>query len=242
MVITKPNKKISKIQTSNYYVAYLDFLGTKKFMLNDNNDEFMNKLYSLYYNTRQKILIDKFNFNKNAYLKIFSDNIILAVEVENDNKDKKNLSVLLRYVANVYNSAIKQGLLIRGGISKGAFCIDNLMVGGQAHIEAVLLEENIAVYPRIVTKKEVNDVLPNYFIKSEDGFYFLNNFMLIHSPDEIKKVRENLLNMLRTCTDNKVFQKIMWVIHYFNEYFGGFYYPNNETPVIAEDEIIKMIK
>ncbi len=214
MVRTGKRRDLPKIHTSEYYVAYLDVLGSAKQMQNDDNDEFLNKLNSIYYDAMYDVIFDGLNFDKITYTKIFSDNIVLAVKIEENETNKtEKLSRLLNYVGNIYNNALYHGYLIRGGITKGAFCCNETFVYGKALIDAVEMEENIAIYPRVIAQKEIYEALPQYFEECADGEFALDNFIFHGNADVY---RYQLIEMYKKCTDEKVKQKIMWAITHYN--------------------------
>ena len=216
MVRTGLARNLPKLHTSEHYVAYLDVLGAKSFM-DSNSDKFLNDLNSIYYDAMYDVMFDGLNFNKITYAKIFSDNILLAIKIEdNDEKKKKKLSRLLNYVGNIYNNALREGYLLRGGITKGAFCYNKTFVYGKALIDAVKMEDTLAIYPRIIAQKEIYEALPQYFEECADGLFALNNFIFHGLPDIYK---HNLIQMYKNTQDEKVRQKINWIISFFNNYY-----------------------
>ena len=45
----KNETKESKIKLSPYFVAYMDILGAKKFINSENSEDYLNKIYQLYF-------------------------------------------------------------------------------------------------------------------------------------------------------------------------------------------------
>lgn len=128
-----------------YYVAYLDILGTRKAVANDDNNNYLTTLKEIYNKT---LVHKKYITNTNKlFTKIFSDNIVVAVPF---NKENDLLGYLINFLALIQLFALEQGLLIRGAITKGKFFYDDVFVYGQALVEAVNLEEKSAIYPRII--------------------------------------------------------------------------------------------
>lgn len=207
-------RKLPQLKTSEHYIAYLDVLGAKAYMQED-GDKFLNDLNSIYYDAMYDVIFDGLNFNKITFTKIFSDNILLAMKACDDDteKEKSKLSRLLNYVGNIYNNALCHGYLIRGGITKGAFCYNKTFVYGKALIDAYKMEDTFAIYPRIIAQKEIYESLPQYFQECADGEFALDNFIFHGNPDVY---RYQLVEMYQKCTDEKVKQKIMWVISYYN--------------------------
>lgn len=107
MVRTGLARNLPKIHTSNYCVAYLDFLGAKKFMENDKDDKFLNTLNSIYYDAIDNVTFTNEINNKDIYIKIFSDNIVLAIEInKNDELRDVKIEKILNIASNIYNNAL----------------------------------------------------------------------------------------------------------------------------------------
>ena len=207
-----------KLHTSNYCVAYLDLLGGVNKIKADTDGKFLNLLNMLYndvYTEAQGI----FNENKDIIVKIFSDNILLAIKIDKDDTEReKKVQRLLNVVSNIYNEVLRYGYLLRGGITEGELFINNVFVYGNALLDVYDMESKITIYPRILVTKEICELLPQYCLTCEDGLPILNTFLFAVTYEGLAhKVR--LLDMLKeNRNDEKVKQKIMWLINYFNEY------------------------
>ena len=128
------------------------------------------------------------------------------------------------------------GYLLRGAITEGLFYKDdnNIFVYGKALIDAVEIEEELAIYPRVVAQKSIQETLPQYFEECADGNFILQNFIFHTGFPEIYK--QNLLEIYKKSYKNeKVKQKIMWIISLFNSY-----YVHSITNVqITKEDLIK---
>ena len=206
------------LYTSKYCVAYLDILGGVNKIKADTDNKFLNLLNMLYvdvFNEAQGI----FNEDKDIVVKIFSDNILLAIQIEKESPEKeKRVQRLLNAVSNIYNEALRYGVLLRGAIAVGDLFINEVFVYGNALLDVYKMESKIAIYPRVLVSKEIYELLPHYCLPSEDGLPFLNNFLFSFTNECIThKLR--LLKMLKeNKKDSKVKQKILWIINKFNEY------------------------
>lgn len=238
MVRTGQARNLPKIHTSNYCVAYLDVLGAKKFMKKSDNDKFLNDLNSIYYDAIDNVSFVSEVTNKDIYIKIFSDNILLAIEIyEKDELRKHKIEKIINLTGNIYNNALCHGYLLRGAITEGSFyknSYNDVFVYGKALIDAVEIEEELAIYPRVVAQKSIQETLPQYFKECADGCLILNNFIFesLLSPDVYK---HNLITMYKKCSDKKVKQKIMWIISFFNSYYV--HYITNVQ--ITKEDLIK---
>ena len=128
----------SKFHTSKYCVAYLDILGGVNKIKADTDNKFLNLLNMLYvdvFNEAQGI----FNEDKDIVVKIFSDNILLAIQTEKESPEKgKRVQRLLNAVSNIYNEALRYGVLLRGAIAVGDLFINEVFVFGAALLEGFL--------------------------------------------------------------------------------------------------------
>ena len=208
-------RQLPQYATETYCVAYLDVLGAKKFMA-ENSDKFLNDLNSIYFDAVNDVNATCFVTGKTVDIKIFSDNILLAIKTGDDPEEAKGkISKILNVAANIYNNALWHGYLMRGAITVGDFFQNDVFVYGKALVDAVYMEENIAVYPRIVVNKLLYQTHWQYFLPCNDGCLALNTFGFYSKPDVYK------FRLLELCkqhhNDIKAMQKIMWVISCFNE-------------------------
>ncbi len=236
MVRTGQARNLPKIHTSNYCVAYLDVLGAENYMKGDLADKFLNDLNSIYFDAINDISFTNYVTQKDIQVKIFSDNILLGIQInENDGLRKDKIEKILNIVGNIFNNALYHGYLLRGAITEGPFYKDdnNIFVYGKALIDAVEIEEELAIYPRVVAQKSIQETLPQYFEECADSNFILQNFIFHPGFPEIYK--QNLLEMYKKCSDKKVKQKIMWIISFFNSY-----YVHSITNVqITKEDLIK---
>lgn len=179
---------------------------------------------------------------EDIFVKIFSDNIVLAIELkENDEQKNNKITALFNTVANIYNEIFCYGYLMRGAIVEGEFFHNDNIVYGKALVEAVTLEEEEAIYPRIIVKKELADVLPQYTLLNEDDQAILNVFLFSHGYDHVS-FKLNLLNMLKNNKDNvRIKEKIMWMINYYNSWFIHPEVRVLEKPQITDEEIAEVL-
>ena len=203
----------TQLCTSKYCIAYLDILGSKNLIDNDKNNEFLNYLNMLCHDA----LLEA-SSNKDIFIKIFSDNILLAVNTECEAQIRKErIEVLINRVGNIQNEILRYGYLVRGAIVEGDFFHNDVIVYGKALVEAVTDEEQIAIYPRVIVQKDIFELLPHYFIMDEDNLVFLNQFIFSNTLEHIS-FKYQLLEMLNKKPSEDIQQKIMWTINYFNKW------------------------
>ncbi len=231
-------------KTSNYIIAYLDILGAKQMICNDDNFDFLNHLNMFMEDAIQESGGGVFPKKEKIFVKIFSDNILLAIELkENDEEKDHNMAVLFNTVANIYNEILRYGCLMRGAIVEGEFFHNDKIVYGKALVKAVHLEEKVANVPRILVRAEVND--PNsryYLVQDEDEEPFLNIFHLCESFDDVA-FKISLLEMLKKNKENDhIKEKIMWMINYFNSWFTKYEYRLLNQQKIMDEDIAKALE
>ena len=227
-------------KTSEHCVAYLDILGGKNKIYNDNNHEFLNLLNMIYEDA-----IEETHFifrKKDISTRIFSDNILFAIKIEeNDNHAEEKISDLLNLTANTILEALCYGILLRGAITLGDFFHNEIFVYGKALVESVEMEEKYAIYPRVITTDEVQQIVPQCFYKDPDGLNVFKYLYYVTNPGTISTIQLNLLNMLKNRPDKKAEQKIRWAISYFNYYYTHLS-RSIDKPQITDEDIEKALK
>lgn len=131
---------------------------------------------------------------------------------------------------------------MRGAIVEGDFYHDEKFVYGKALVEAVNIEENVAIYPRIIIQKQIQELLPQYCYQDNDGEYYLNSFLYCSAMSYVG-FKISLLGMLREYASNpRIKRKIMWTITYYNKYYSNPYSFNSTgVPLITEKEVEDII-
>ena len=207
-------------KTTNHIIAYLDILGATDLICNDNDFSFLNHLNMFLEDAIEESGGGIFSKKEDIFVKIFSDNIVLAIELkENDDQRDNKIAALFNTVANIYNEILRYRYLMRGAIIEGEFFHNNIIVYGKGHVQAVKLEEKEAIYPRILVQKELSKILPHYLLQDRDGWNILNIFQFSEYFDHLS-FKFELLKMLKKNKDNNhIKEKIMWVINYFNSWF-----------------------
>lgn len=220
---------MSDIKVHRHVVAFIDILGSSKAILKDSQSslEIMYSTYEESLNDFKKIFDDKTIKPK---VKIFSDNIVVAVSCPKGLEEPAFLAVEMMS-AVIQVNFLKKKYLTRGGITIGDYFCDELMVWGNALVNAYNLESNIAFYPRVVIdpsligelkladeKKKSN--CKKWIRQDKDSFFYidyLNNClqnawmlclgMLETSDKEVGKA----LNDVKVC------QKWLWLKCYLAE-------------------------
>ena len=230
-------------KTSNYCIAYLDILGAKNLICNDKDFKFLNHL-NMFMEDAISETKGMSKFEDEIFIKIFSDNILLAIEIKDNDKEKSHkIELIFNLVANIYNEVFRYGYLMRGAILEDEFYHNNTIVYGKGLVEAVHLEEKIADVPRILVRAKINEQNSYYYLmQDEDNEAFLNIFSLCNVFDYVT-FKFNLLKMLKKHKkDEKIKTKIMWMIKYFNSWFTKSEYRLLNQQKIADEEIADALK
>lgn len=214
--------------TSEYIVAYLDILGISERMKKSNAQQLldMNKLHNLYTFSVDWTRKTAMDGNKDIIFKIFSDNIIIAKKLPSTPIERKQAIKVLLYCASHFQELAASdsvGWLIRGGISIGELFIDDVMVWGEALINAYKLESNIAIYPRVVIDSKIVSTILCFneisdFVRRDfDDVYFLNYLSICHFCGELLMngfyiMQEELNGVISP----KIRQKLSWHMNYIN--------------------------
>ena len=245
MKLKSPAQK--KLIQTPHIVAFLDFLGASEKMRDPaKNDSFLQAINAVY--ARAKYILEKTEVNRNNKLKIkiFSDNIVIAQEIENPEDPKNVFSTYLdveQFSLMLYSAAMLTGNLMRGAISIGKLYIDETLVYGQALLDAHNGESQIANYPRIIVDKDIfvyaNTNIWDSFSQPDeaklvrrdiDGVLFLNPFWGVSKMAEnnrikaqklLEHIRNFILKEYKNLFDKNrknVMPKYSWLANQFNLY------------------------
>lgn len=139
-----------KIGYEKRALAFVDILGFKNIVNNVNNFEKIHKIATAIRN--EKKLTDKMNENveDHSFLETyFSDSLIMSTDLRFG-----GFYFLLKQVSFLMQLFAEYGLVARGGIAVGDLYHCGGIVFGPALVEAVSIEQNIAIYPRVVMTGE----------------------------------------------------------------------------------------
>jgi hypothetical protein len=230
----KLSKTYEKIKTKKYILAYIDVLGTKEKVKNDNSEEYLNTIKSIYELTKSFCDNDirpKSPIFPQMCYKIFSDNIIIAIEApEEESYYYPIIGGLITFVSIYQATALYKKILTRGSITIGDLYLDDLFIYGKSLIEAVELEENVAFYPRVILSDKIKE---HYYIENNDSILidtdnqvFINYYTMLTATignritnKEVTAVKNFLIEEYKKNSNNKkIQQKYDWLIQYHNSY------------------------
>lgn len=140
-------------ESSLYLLAYLDILGTtERIKDRTRSDETLNILHNLYTH-ETSITKEVCKQESGIVFRIFSDNLVAAIPLPNDLVQSHwAITLFMRCVSNIQSTCVggSVGWLLRGGMTIGHAFVDDVMVWGEALVNAHYLESRLAVFPRVV--------------------------------------------------------------------------------------------
>lgn len=228
------------------YVAFIDILGFKNLVAKSEEDpQLLERLVSALAELNDYVGLqqamdqtknDTSGFFKGMFrISTFSDSVLIST-----NANSLGLMLLLMIVTLISNKLFEQGILSRGGISRGKMIHTENIAIGAGLIKAYQLECTTAIYPRILIDDSIlNDPTINQIdLKKKlrqdfDGLWHLhifeksvmelNSIAIDPTKNNIKNNfmeagRKEVENSIKNSTSLSVKAKSIWLARYFNEY------------------------
>lgn len=219
---------------ANYIIAYIDLLGTKEKISQGKGTKVFENIYNAFL-LAGNIMPQMKDLNYSQMkVKVFSDNIILAYPVAESLESGDVLSsykIMISYLKFFLYILLKHNVLFRGAISINKLMINDLIVWGEGLSEVVYLEENVAIYPRIV----LSDRLTRFFkdfsfdehlycgelmcaIDFDDCYYYdFIDYEDFEAADFLLEISfKNIIEKINKETNPKVLQKYKWFKNYLD--------------------------
>lgn len=163
------------VSCKKYIVAVIDILGAKNLIMSSVQEDSLRNLHFVYDFTLK--------FNNNFDIKIFSDNIVIAKIIQEE-QDENLLSITIHnffvFVGDYQWHLLNLGYLSRGGITLGDFYIDDTIVWGKALVQAHEIEEHKAIFPRVIIDGSILNIYEqpkdriSRLAKDVDGSYYID--------------------------------------------------------------------
>jgi hypothetical protein len=207
--------------------------------------------------------LDENNFN--YYL--FSDNICITIDYV---EDHNRLIDVLITINDLFFKFAEKGHFLRGGLDVGMFIDEknrenkSPIAVGVPLATAYKIEQDVAVYPRIVLSDAYKKLLDsfeenksisedtiakkNLLIKQHYEIYYINTFFnLINNEDKIElleKVKLSIEENLVATSKEKVAIKYEWLAIEFNRFINEYIsdLKDLETDFVVSDEEIEKMK
>lgn len=208
------------------YIALVDILGFSKWVYDESkNHVFAGILHSLgTLPTQHEAKGTGFERIKTA---IISDTLVLSATTSSPTA----LSDIIYCTYSAFRTFLSEGIMLRGAICRGKLYHEDNIVFGPAMVEAHLLEQHIAIYPRIVLSSQTssdffehNADIANAFIEDTDGIIYLDLYGDMIAAAYAKNdcsaptaIQNIVYDNLRNSSNNeKIRQKYLWVKEHFN--------------------------
>ena len=188
-----------KLIIKKSFIVFFDVLGYKEKMKKMGQMNFMGNIYMAFKIFLKSILEVKFIMNKHSFLfhnfkfkyKIFSDNVLISIEISKNPLDNMNkLIAILNVLCIIQTFFLNYDLVVRGVVHLGNLCITNDLLFGDGLISAVEYEKK-AKYPRIIISNE----LLNYIEVATNIMNYEGKFNRVFNLYSSKTV-EDVLNWL----------------------------------------------
>lgn len=226
------------IKTEQYFLLYLDFLGSKERILDDENShQSLYTMYELYQKVGKKVCTvyeNRFQL-KNISIKIFSDNIIIAIKVPVNLEEQRSALLCLVLIASTYQYIALRDYrwLLRGCFTVGDLFIsdsedDMSFIWGKALVNAYIVESELAVNPRVIVDTKILQYIPESDLFEEDGIpalirqdtdgrYFISFFeqsaLFLGEHEHIQRELNAMKKMYSS--NEKIMEKIQWTELYY---------------------------
>ena len=218
-----------KYKVKEHVVAFIDVLGAKKKIQQDVNDSLniVHETYNEAIDFLSTLYSGKIDILR-PQIKIFSDNIVVAVPTDIKGRPAALMSVMI-YAGMIQHHFLQHKYLVRGGISLGDFFVDDVMLWGTALTRAYEIESTIAIYPRIVLDPRLvgqtqllnNQVLQNWLSQDIDRLFYINYLQKKIMRDNnsfltlvILRLQEAEQLLLDAGENIKAQQKVLWHLNY----------------------------
>jgi hypothetical protein len=185
----------------------------------------------------------------------FSDNIALSVPMRDDSGTLLGVGYLMQPVAVFQLGMALSGRFVRGGIAAGRLYSDYTHVTGPALVKAVELEEDVAVFPRVLLDEDTvmlalldtrgygepyKSPWNSQLLADADGRVFVNYLSAteeVARPAARSLIGRHRTQVLRALTTyhepSRIRQKYVWAAHYHNA-FCRYWYPRAPRLLVSD--------
>lgn len=232
-MVTDEILKDLNLPLKDYYICYFDILGYRAFIENnpEGHKKFLCEILLAIGDIESEIRRKESKVKIN--IKTYSDNFLLFFEKVNFSEyyALKIFSQLMQKVQVKLLMNFK--ILLRGGITKGEFFVDNQIVFGEGLIKAVTLEEKVAKFPRVVIDRDafanaVEDLIEEGLLNidndqqvyvhylANEGFLKLVKGKCENLINKYGKYHNNVKDLDKISQAERTLVKYLWLLIYFN--------------------------
>lgn len=224
------NKIVQQKQETEHIVAILDLLGASEIIMSDRSEVVLNAISEIFDKAASRwiYLGNAPTILHDIKCVTFSDNIAFALDISVVSDKEYAIKSFIKYISIFQGTALKNALIFRGGISLGQLYIDvkSNFIWGKALIDAHILEEKVAIYPRVVLSHQFEefDISNMSQVRQDsDGMYFVDYVSLINKlyPSWIEKNKASIKKQFAKCEgkigQERILQKYSWLQHYIEQ-------------------------
>lgn len=226
------------------FIAFVDILGFKEIVKKASNDVEYQEKVSKVLNYIAKIRNDNYYSDWARHgvfndVSVFSDSIVISYPC--DRSDGDGLFYLLMDLIHLCFILIRNDIYVRGGITVGKVIHNQNISWGSAFVQAYELENQNAIYPRIIIDKkaiergkelyyqkfpldENGDDLGKLISRDADGAYFLDYLSQwgeFDYPEDyfewLEHIRVSVENNLKNESEPRIKMKYVWFARYYND-------------------------
>ena len=226
---------MTELELKSHLICYIDILGYEEKMKELGEKEFLEKLAEVYQKAIELITVSTPSLQQYEY-RFFSDNLVFYTKKPENGDELTGMLYLIIFVAYVLQfTFINHELFIRGSITEGPFYTDRNYVYGKGLIDAYKLENEVAIYPRIVLDRKLNihGVKQKYSNSSsllhlcDDGYDMINYLVDMRQIEQLRRFPEphSIYNqhkafvqeaLIKYKSTEKIYQKYCWCKEYHN--------------------------
>jgi hypothetical protein len=174
----------------------------------------VNKVFVKLSSKIPKLPEDMFSLPLGLQATHFSDTIVLSSPVRQESS-----MALVGMTAGLANVVLKGGYYVRGALTRGLLRHTQKTLYGPAIVKAYHIEQNIAIYPRIVVTSDVETLLSWGRVRVDecDSVTYLD--VLSHANfEDLGAIRKVFEHQMKVDSGNLVrMQKHQWFRHYLDE-------------------------
>lgn len=234
--------KCKRLKTTKHLIAYMDILSGAKLISEDVLDENLNTVAQIYQLTKNIVNTAKSNLACSIDFKIFSDNILLTLIPEINDKQESDRSIynFLYVIAFIQMKALERNILLRGGLTIGDIFINKTFSWGKGLLAAIDLEGKKAIVPRIIidenAKSQIDKMVQRNpekiinILQDYDGWLFID-YLSCWGNQHLEAIKKHLLfiedELQKENRNSQVMHKLLWHKNYCNGYLGS-----NPVPLV----------
>lgn len=242
-------EKLKEFQTEAIYNKEVN---NTEFYVSAAVDEFINTF---------KSVVNYLNENEYRYY-LFSDNICITIDFT---ENRNSLIDILITINDLFFKFAQKGYFLRGGLDVGKFVDEKDIAVGIPLANAYKIEQNVALFPRIVLSDNYKKLLDNleedklisddliikknFLIKQHCEVFYINTFFNLFDNENKIELLQSLrfsieLNLNANSGNEKNTIKYEWLAREFN-YFIDEYIQELmflETNFVSSDEEVEIIK